>query len=371
MFAEANRWPSLGSKWSHLWNAWLKCCSGLFPNHVRHAPKSKDVSPGLLSFWQWVKRGVISSWTKQRIPSLAEKHHLHQKSSCTRHHPEPDPDGPCSWIWRLWAWRLWAVVPGQFGHCDGQPPSWQLGSDPQQHQLWILCSYVSQDISQVQSQTIRVCMRSNCESRRVTKNCVFFPQTHWSSKKLEIPATGHFRWSEIGHRVIQGDLPTYVDIVFQTSRLRLLVLIAALMPCLLSIFAPNRLRSCTFLDGKFISVGIQHGGKQCDNSWSKLTRQTFGTLTSLRGTLNWSGFCRESNSYALLVCSARRPRLMVSLQNTRHFMCDDKMAFWRYNVWSWNFVFSQSASSVLHSIGRWTIVLLDGEFGKVEFFYAG
>ena len=149
-----------------------------------------------------------------KILSLPEKHHLDRKPSCTRHHLEPDLNRPCSRIWRLWAWRLWAVVPGLFDLCDGQPPSWQLGGDPKQYQLYILRSYVRHDISEVQSQTLWVSMMPNCGSRQVTKNCIFSLQTHWASAKFGILATTPFAWCEIRHSFIQEDFPTYVDTLF-------------------------------------------------------------------------------------------------------------------------------------------------------------
>lgn len=118
----------------------------------------------------WVKPGKWSSWTETCILSLPEKHHLDHQPSCTRHHLEPDLNSPCSGIQRLWAWRLYAVVPGQFGHCNGQHPSRQLGGDSKQYQLCILRSHVRHDISKVQSQTLWVCMMPNCGSRQVTNN---------------------------------------------------------------------------------------------------------------------------------------------------------------------------------------------------------
>lgn len=131
IFAGANKDPWFDSKW---------CISGIPPkgitsdetsSHAPEAPKYKDVSPSLRSFLQWFQKMKMSAWTPAWILLFPEKHHLPQTSRCTRHHVEPDLDGPCSWIWRLWAWRLSAVVPGQFGSCDGKPPSCQLGGDSQ------------------------------------------------------------------------------------------------------------------------------------------------------------------------------------------------------------------------------------------------
>ncbi|XP_050924308.1 uncharacterized protein LOC127140274 [Lates calcarifer] len=66
------------------------------------------------------------------------------------------------------------------------------------------------------------CTMSKCGFRQVTKMCVFFPQTHWPRAKFENPATAAFTGCEIKQRVTQGDIRTYVDIIFQISQLPLL-----------------------------------------------------------------------------------------------------------------------------------------------------
>lgn len=137
-----------------------------------HMSQFESVPTILLCFSTYFRK-IPSSSTVTWILLLPEKHYLHHKCSCPRHHLEPDFDSPCAWIWGLWAWGVPAVVPGLFGSCHIKPPSWQLEGDPQGHHLWILHSNV-RDICQQKEGIFGVSVMVNYTSSKVAIITLFF-----------------------------------------------------------------------------------------------------------------------------------------------------------------------------------------------------
>lgn len=150
----------------------------------------------------------------------------------------------------------------------------------------------------------------------------FSIQTHWSSAKFDIAATGSLAGCALDHGVIRDDICTYVskrsaDKAFQKS---LLPPHDGSCTDMMPLFHFSPQTGCSVPDSFMVSFASMDALHGVHNVCLNCTTHKLGPLALLRrphlgiSTLGISsGIGPSANNYALSVSSARRPQLMVSL----------------------------------------------------------